>query len=159
MGRFVSHWINNVDKKGRVSIPASFRVELGAVSEFYMLDSMRHPAMEAFGEAMLDNYEARLGSFDLLSEDRDDLESHYFGSLLTVKFDGEGRIQLNERIRAKTRIADQVVFEGRNQFFRLWEPQSFAEFRQDVERRLPDILRRQQSSSGAPAAPTREQGT
>jgi MraZ protein len=160
MARFVSHWTHNVDKKGRVSVPASFRSELSGAADVFLLESRRHPAMEAFGEEMIGQYAQRFSSLDILSDERDDLESHFFGRLLPLRIDGEGRIQLNDRIRECTGIGEQVLFEGRNQFFRLWHPDRYAEFLAGVERRLPELISRQQQiASGGAARANGEQGS
>ncbi|MEC9342620.1 MAG: transcriptional regulator MraZ, partial [Pseudomonadota bacterium] len=67
MDRFASNTVNNVDKKGRVSVPASFRAVLKNTSTLHALMSVDHPVVEAGGEQMMAQHERRLEQLDPLS--------------------------------------------------------------------------------------------
>ena len=61
--RFLSNAINNIDAKGRVSVPAHFRQVLAGrgVRELYALQAIGQPAIDVGGMDLLERYEARLG--------------------------------------------------------------------------------------------------
>ena len=151
MDRFASNTINNVDRKGRVSVPASFRNVLKNHNILHALMSVDHPVVEAGGEAMLAFYEKRLEQLDPLSPEYEAWSFYLLGDAVELKLDGEGRIQLNDRIREQTGIEDRVLFEGRGISFWLWEPGQYEKYRQATRQRVRELRRQFGSASGAQA--------
>jgi len=151
MERFASNTVNNVDRKGRVSIPAAFRASLGSQAVLRGLLSVEHPVVEAGGKDMVDAYERRLEQLDPFSQAYEDWSHYIYGDALELKFDGEGRIQISDRLREHTGISDQVLFEGRGISFWLWEPGRYEAYRTQARARVRDMRRALGSVSGAPA--------
>jgi MraZ protein len=141
MDRFASNMVNNVDKKGRVSIPAAFRSALGGQSVLRGLLSVEHPVVEAGGQAMIEAYERRLEKLDPFSQAYEDWSHYILGDALELKLDGEGRIQINDRLREHTGITDQVLFEGRGLSFWLWEPGKYDAYRSAARARVREMRR------------------
>ena len=141
MDRFASNTVNNVDKKGRVSIPAAFRSALGGQAVLRGLLSVEHPVVEAGGQAMIEAYERRLDKLDPFSQAYEDWSHYILGDALELKLDGEGRIQINDRLREHTGITDQVLFEGRGLSFCLWEPGKYDAYRSAARARVRDMRR------------------
>lgn len=158
MERFASSSVNNVDKKGRVSIPAPFRAALGKHGTLHCLMSVEHPVVEAGGPAMAAWYDKRLEQMDPLSEEFEIWSHHILGDALELKLDGEGRITLNDRIREQTGIEDKVLFEGRGLSFWLWEPKRYEAYRNNARERVREMRRKLGSASGAPAGSTGQSG-
>jgi MraZ protein len=71
------------------------------------------------------------------------------GDAIELKLDGEGRIQINDRIREQTGISDQALFEGRGLFFWLWEPGKYAAYRREARAQVLELRRTLGSGSGA----------
>ena len=69
MDRFLSNTINKVDKKGRVSVPASFRPRLGSVSRLYALNSVDSPCVDVGTEELLEHRERHLASLNPFSHE------------------------------------------------------------------------------------------
>ena len=136
--RYLSNAINNVDKKGRVSIPASFRAILEARQEFrlYTLLSIDMPCADAGGTDLLETYESRMGELDPLTSDYNDLSFYYHGDSAWMKIDGDGRIGLSEALREHTGITDRVAFVGRGTFFQIWQPERFSTYRNEARERI-----------------------
>lgn len=138
MDRFLSSAINNVDKKGRVSIPAAFRaiLEKAGETQLYTLQSIDMPTIDAGGTELLATYEKRMADFDPLTSAYDDLSFYYHGDSAWMKVDGDGRIGLNDALREHTGISDQVAFVGRGTFFQMWQPEKFATYRREARERI-----------------------
>lgn len=136
--RFLSNAINNIDAKGRVSVPAHFRQVLAGrgVRELYALQAIGHPAIDVGGVDLLERYEARMAAEDPFGEDYADMSLFAYGDGAFLKFDGEGRIMVTDFIRSHTGITDRVAFVGRNHFFQLWEPSQFEAYRAEARARL-----------------------
>lgn len=151
MDRFASSSVNNIDKKGRVSIPASFRSVLGGQTMLWGLMSVDHPVVEAGGQEMQALYERRLQQMPLLTEEYEAWSHYIYGGSVELKIDGEGRIQINDRIREQTGITDQVLFEGRGHSFWLWEPKSYEAYRIEAREKVRELRRKMASVSGVQA--------
>lgn len=147
MERFASNTVNNIDRKGRVSIPAAFRSALGGQSVLRGLLSVEHPVVEAGGQAMMDAYERRLDRLDPFSQAYEDWSHYILGDALELKLDGEGRIQISDRLREHTGINEQVLFEGRGNSFWLWEPGKYEAYRTAARSRVRDMRRALASTS------------
>jgi len=96
MALFLSTHHNKIDKKGRVSVPASFRGELSEESfqGVVLFRSNIHQCLEGFAWSYMQEIGARLDNFDLFSAEQDDLATSVFGTAVQISMDGEGRIIL-----------------------------------------------------------------
>lgn len=157
MDRFASNTINNIDKKGRVSVPASFRAVLKNQAVLHALMSVDHPVVEVGGEAMLSIYQKRLEQLDPFSPEYEIWSFYILGDAVELKLDGEGRIQLNDRIREQTGIDEKVLFEGRGNSFWLWEPGQYEAYREATREKVRQMRRQLGSASGATARAGGEQ--
>ncbi|KTQ94098.1 cell division protein MraZ [Aureimonas ureilytica] len=152
MDRFLSNSVNNIDAKGRVSVPALFRQVLAArgFRELYALQAIGQPAIDVGGMDLLERYEARMADADPFSEDYSDMSLFAYGDGAFLKFDAEGRIMVSDFIRSHTGITDRVTFVGRNHFFQLWEPSRFEAYRAEARARLTARRSSRGMSEGAP---------
>src|SRR3954463_11614824 len=74
---FLSTFVNKVDRKGRVSVPASFRAALAGQSfaGIIAFRSFKNSAIEGSGIDRLEEMSARLDALDEFSEERESLAS------------------------------------------------------------------------------------
>ena len=150
MDRFLSNSVNNIDAKGRVSVPAAFRQILTqrGSKELYAMQALGSPAIDVGGMDLLQRYEQRLEAEDPFSEAYADMSLFTYGDGAFLKFDQEGRITVTDFVRAHTGITDKVTFVGRNSFFQLWEPAQFEAHRAEARARLL-AMRSSAASRGA----------
>ena|SRR5437016_5177389 len=131
---FVSTFVNKLDAKRRVSVPAPFRHILNKqeLRGFYCLKSDAHPALEGFGTTVLAHYQSRQGNADPLNNDDYDVEAQgVFGECGLIEMDDEGRITLGPELIEFAGITDKVLFVGLNQKFQIWNPEAFEKVRQE----------------------------
>ena len=156
MDRFVSNTINRVDKKGRVSVPAAFRLVLGNQPVLNTILSVEHPVAEAGGMDFMDSNLRRLSMMDPFSEEYAMWSLCLVGDADELKIDPEGRITLSDNIRDHTGIGDEVAFVGCGHFFQLWEPSAFRAYRETARARVREMRRalgqHGTTQAGAPAA-------
>ena len=125
---FVSTFVNKLDAKGRVSIPAPYRQilaqqELGGL---YCIPSFVSPSLEAFGNALLTQFQQRLEKYDpLFSESYDEEAQVVLAAAQSLNFDDEGRVRLPDDLIAHAGITERVVFVGLGQKFQMWDPVRF----------------------------------
>jgi MraZ protein len=154
MDRFVATYTMRLDAKGRVSIPASFRAVLArdGFEGLYCQPSPGHPALDAGGNALIQEIEALINRFPPYSEERDDLAAALYGSSEILKIDSEGRIILTERLKTLAHIGESVAFVGLGHKFQIWEPERFYAFLEEASEKV-QALRRQLGSKGAGEPP------
>jgi MraZ protein len=133
---FLSTYVNKVDRKGRVSVPATFRASLSAqrFPGIVVFPSYKYPALEANSLEWMEELVARLDMLDKFSDEHENLEM-LFASSRELPFDTEGRIALPQDLAEYASIIDAVAFVGVGQNFQLWEPTRFAEHAADLRER------------------------
>lgn len=124
MALFVGTVENKVDRKGRVSVPARFRAALvdQGFAGAYVFPSYKVPALEAFGEAIMNRLAAGLDSMAMFSDDQDDLTTTIFAQTHPLSFDDTGRILLPEALMVHAGIGERAAFVGQGNRFQIWEP-------------------------------------
>lgn len=127
MDRYVSNFLNRLDAKGRVSIPASFRAVLARDGHdgLFVHPSLTGPTLDCGGRELIGEIERLILRLPIGSEERDQLSLATFGASEVLKLDGEGRIVVSELIRTHAEIRDSVAFVGLGPKFQLWEPERF----------------------------------
>ena len=138
MDRFLSSAVNRIDAKGRVSVPAHFRAVLQkrGHAELYALRCLDVPAMDVGGLDLLDRYEERIAREDPFLQTADDMSFFCHGDGMFLKLDQDGRVAMNDFIRAHTGISTEAAFVGRGTFFQIWEPARLAEYGAQARARL-----------------------
>jgi MraZ protein len=124
---FMSTYVNKVDRKGRVSVPATFRAVLKDQSfeGIVAFPSLDYGALEATG---IDTMEAISAGLDEIEQPA---EQKSFATLILARsqrlpFDPEGRIILPEKFVAHAHINESAAFVGLGSTFQIWEPDRFA---------------------------------
>ena len=148
--RFVSHYTNRLDAKGRVSIPAPFRGVLArdGFEGLYVHPSLDAEALDCGGHALLQEIDGLLGALSPYSEERDLLSTALLGTSEILKVDPEGRVILSEGLRAYAGIFGEVTFVGQGHKFQIWEPSRFRAHLDEARSRVRD-LRKQLSARHA----------
>jgi MraZ protein len=165
MDRFVSTFINKIDAKGRVSVPAPFRAILErdgyAGGGIYCYPSLDAPALDAGGQRLAENIDRLLHGLPDYSDERDQLSVALYGDVHTLAIDQDGRIVLPETLRAHAGLATQVAFVGLGQKFQMWEPARFEARRAAAREKVRDhrkLFGAGRRQSGPEAGPDAGQG-
>lgn len=141
MSSFISTYVNKVDRKGRVSVPAPFRAVLSAqqFQGIIAFPSFTEPAVEAFGRDALEEMSRERfsrslaeGQFEraLIGSGPDDVVETILGLASELPFDGEGRIMLPQSLARFAGIDGQAAFVGRGNRFQIWAPERLEEHQQ-----------------------------
>ncbi|HUC69578.1 MAG TPA: division/cell wall cluster transcriptional repressor MraZ [Stellaceae bacterium] len=133
---FLSTYVNKVDRKGRVSVPATFRTTLSAqrFPGIVVFPSYKYPALEANSIEWMEELTSRLDTLDKFSDEHENLEM-LFAASRELAFDGEGRIALPSDLAEHAAITESVAFVGVGRNFQLWEPTRFAEHAANLRER------------------------
>ncbi|MCH2548142.1 MAG: division/cell wall cluster transcriptional repressor MraZ [Alphaproteobacteria bacterium] len=129
MALFLSTYTNKVDKKGRVSVPASFRAVIASqnFSGIVAYDSFINACVEACAMDRIEKLHNQIEALDPFSEEHDAFAATILGGSQQLPFDSEGRVMLPKAMMDAAGIIDQAVFVGKGQTFEIWEPKAFEE--------------------------------
>lgn len=124
MTLFLSTYTNKVDKKGRVSLPASFRASLAdqPFQGVVVFKSNTYDALEGFSMSRMEELSSRIDHFDMFSPEQDNLATAIFAESMPLNLDGDGRIILPKELLDFTGITENACFVGLGPKFQIWEP-------------------------------------
>jgi MraZ protein len=130
MTLFVGRHVNKIDKKGRVSVPKSFRSAFVSQSfnGIYVYPLFKFNSFEACDEAFMERMSDSLEDLPMFSDEQDDL-SVILESTHRLPFDPEGRVALPKEVLSVVGITTQVLFVGRGRRFQIWEPKAYEKNR------------------------------
>jgi MraZ protein len=137
MALFIDTFVNRIDKKGRVSVPATFRAALIGLpfSGIVGMPHFRYDAVQCAGIDWMEDLVAQMGNVDLFSDEHDDLSATLFSDAKQLAFDGEGRVVLPDSLVTHAHLGDEVAFVGRGRTFEILEPHRFATHKAEARRR------------------------
>lgn len=128
---FLSSYSNGVDKKGRVSVPASFRHEMAMHSRqqivVYAAPDAGSNGGYLYGWAYDDfvKLAEKIQRLPALSPVRQRLARAILAAARPLNFDDGGRIIIPENLMGVAGITDTVLFAGQGEYFTLWNPARF----------------------------------
>ena len=132
MGLFLSTITNRMDKKGRVSVPASFRSAL-STKDFNGVICYPSPGVNSITgcsyeriKQISDAIDAQGGPFDQL---RDDFSTAILSDSHQLSFDSEGRIHIPDELLKHSLIKDYATFVGQGSTFQIWDPNKFEKYK------------------------------
>ena len=130
MTEFVGKFLNKIDKKGRVSVPALWRPKLlGKDFSGIVAQKSDYNSIDAYSQKYLESYQDWLDKQDPLLETNEYEATLIFGSSM-LPFDQEGRVLIPEILRNNSSLTNDALFVGMGRKFRIWEPNSFANYEQ-----------------------------
>jgi len=140
MGLFIDTFVNKVDGKGRVSVPASFRAALTGQSYhgIVAMPVFKYPAVLCSGIDFMARLSAEIDQVALFSDEQDDLAHNLFADSKQLPFDGEGRIVLPELLAKHAGIDGSAAFVGRGPNFEIWAPVAFEAHKAAARQRARD---------------------
>ena len=123
---FLSTYDSKVDGKNRVSIPASFRKNLGGDDAVFLWPSIdkSKKCLEGGSRQLIMNYQRAFQRLKPMDSRRRALEHSLLGRVREFQFDagGGGRIVLSKDFKAHSGIEEDVRFVGLGDRFEVWSP-------------------------------------
>ena len=128
---FLSTYENKLDKKWRVSVPASFRSYLGSLGYngaiFY--PSFNNPSIEGCAQNRIERLSNSIDSLNPFEEKRDIFATSVLSESVSLQFDSEGRISIPKKLLNHAKIKQAMLFVGQGKTFQIWEPKTFEKFK------------------------------
>ena len=139
---FLSTYENKLDKKGRVSVPASFRSHLSNLgyNGVVCYPSFNNQSIEAWPQDRIEKISNAIDALNPFEEKKDYFATSILSESVNLQFDSEGRISLTQKLLKHAKIKNSMLFVGQGKTFQIWEPTTFEKFRV-VSRKKSNIYR------------------
>ena len=134
---FLSTHENKLDKKGRVSVPASFRSYLSSMgySGVICYPSFNNSSIEACPQSRIEKLSESIDSLNPFEEKRDIFATSVLADSINLQFDSEGRISIPNKLLEHARIKNSMLFVGQGKTFQIWEPKLFEKFKTQARKK------------------------
>ena len=117
---FLSSYENKLDKKGRVSVPATFRSHLNSMgyNGFISYPSFNHSALEACSQDRIEKLSNTIDSLNPFEEKRDYFATSILSESVNLQFDTEGRVSITDKLLKHANIKSNILFVGLEKLFK-----------------------------------------
>ena len=138
MNLFLSKYLHKIDKKGRVSLPSTFRNSLPKENknELILFKSLKFPAVDGCSYSRINKIAERIDQLDIFSDDQDDFSTSIFSETVPTSLDKEGRFLIPEFLKIYSKIVNEVMFVGQGHYFQIWEPKAAIEHQKKSRQRI-----------------------
>ena len=134
---FLSTYENKLDRKGRVSVPASYRSYLSNIGYNGVIcyPSFNNQCIEAWPQDRVEKISTAIDSLNPFEEKKDYFATSILSESINLQFDSEGRISLTPKLLKHAKIKNSMLFVGQGKTFQIWEPTIFEKFRVTARRK------------------------
>src|SRR3954464_9030997 len=149
---FLAPGPGQLDSKGRVCIPAAHRHLLVAqnTTGVYICPSFIDPALDAFGQELLDRVNARLANQDpFFSASYDDEATALLARTQSLPIDENGRVRIPDAMIEHAGLKDRIVFVGKAQKFQIWDEARYAPIESEALARVKAKMERARSGEAS----------
>lgn len=137
MGLFLSTFVNKVDRKGRISVPATFRAALSqqTFQGIVAYRSFTNSCVEGCGMDVMQRLSDSTQEFAAFSSEQEDITALIFADSRQLAWDPEGRIMLPEDLIEHAGIGETAAFVGKGQTFQIWQPEAYKAVEAEIRAR------------------------
>ena len=134
---FLSTYENKLDKKGRVSVPASFRSYLSNIgyNGVVCFPSFNNQSIEAWPQDRIEKISNAIDSLNPFEDKKDYFATSILSESINLQFDSEGRVTLTPKLLKHAKIKNSMVFVGQGKTFQIWEPTIFEKFKVNARKK------------------------
>lgn len=146
--RFRGEFVQKLDGKGRISIPAAFRRVIeandpdfteGLQPQFVLVyGDERRKFIEGFTMTSMEEVDAKILKMKRGSKERRKLEEMFSGQSLQMSLDENGRIVMPPKLREKLGLSDEAYFIASVDTFQIWHPETYGHIRDGSDEWLDD---------------------
>ena len=128
---FLSTYENKLDKKGRVSVPASFRSHLSNLGYNGVIcyPSFNNSSLEACSQDRIEKISSAIETLNPFEEKRDYFATSILSESENLIFDTEGRVSISAKLINHAKIKSNILFVGLGKTFQIWDPKNFEKFK------------------------------
>lgn len=133
---FMGTYQNNVDPKGRVSIPVKYREALG---ERFFVTKGFDSCIDIYTVEEWEKFAEKLQRLSQTKRDMRDFVRFIFGNATEVELDKQGRILLPAMLRETVGIEKEVIVMGVGSKVEIWDKAAWDERQQAISQHISEI--------------------
>lgn len=133
---FMGEYHHNIDEKGRLTIPAKFRSELG--TKFILIRGLEN-CLYLYSESEWNNIVAKLKTLPFTKKDARIFTRSFFSGATECEFDRQGRINITSPLVSYAGITRECVIIGVNDRIEIWSETEWGNFLNNNAEKLEDI--------------------
>lgn len=124
---FLSRATNTLDSKGRISVPADFRMAVSAsgFAGIVVWRSFDGPFIHGGGMDLMREYQAVASAMDPFDDVRIAFERSIFAESVPLTFDSTGRVSLPKHLAEHAGLDGKATFVGLGNRFEIWAPEAY----------------------------------
>ena len=134
---FLSTYENKLDKKARVSVPASYRSYLSNIgyNGIICYPSFNNQCIEAWPQDRIEKISNAIDSLNPFEDKKDYFATSILSESINLQFDSEGRVQITAKLLKHAKIKNTMLFVGQGKTFQIWEPTTFEKFKVNARKK------------------------
>jgi MraZ protein len=137
---FLGEFARGIDKKGRVTLPATFREALGE-EEAVITRGIRNYLM-LLPKSQFDIFRTKIREMGFASIDARTFRRHFFSGAALVKPDSMGRINIPQVLREHAELTDEVIVAGADYYVEIWNAEHWKEEQRKLAENIDDFAMR-----------------
>ena len=122
---FLGQFERGVDKKGRVTLPASFREALQ--DQEVIVTKGMDPCLFLFTKDQFNVFRQKLEQMGITNPRLRRFRRHFFSSASKVKLDGMGRINIPQYLRTYAGLTGDVIIAGADTYIEIWDAERWEQ--------------------------------
>jgi MraZ protein len=119
---FLGQYEHTIDEKGRLTIPAKYREDLG---DGLILTQGFEGSLLALPPDLFEQMSNRVRSMSITDSNSRALRRFIFAAASLIEIDKSGRILLPAFLRESANLADNAVLVGNGEYFEVWSPENW----------------------------------
>ena len=111
---FLSTYENKLDKKGRVSVPASFRSYLSNLGYNGVIcyPSFNNQCIESWPQDRIEKISNAIDSLNPFDDKKEYFATSILSESINLQFDSEGRVLITSKLLKHAKIKNRILFVG-----------------------------------------------
>ena len=127
---------HNIDDKGRLVIPSTYRDELG--NDFIITRGIEK-CLYVYSKTEWEKLVAKLNTLPFTKKNARTFSRSFFSGATVCEFDKSGRINITSPLVSYAGLAKECVIIGVNDRLEIWSEEAFNKFMDDNQEQLEDI--------------------
>ena len=127
---FTGEYRHTVDDKGRIAVPAKFRVQLGAGA---VVSRWLDACLAIHTQAGWDELAAKVAALPITNENSRRFQRFVFAGAAEVELDRQGRILLPSFLREQIDLANEAVVVGSRDHAEIWAPATWETYGRQLD--------------------------
>ena len=133
---FLGEYKHSVDNKGRLFIPARFRIW---ENQRFFVNLGLDGCLSVFTEEGWAAQQTRINEMDMMKKAARDFKRIYFSNAAEVVCDKQGRINLPETLLRAVNLGKEVVIVGVSDHFEIWNTERWDEYQRETSPHYEEI--------------------